>query len=81
MWFKTGALSRVEKQQLVKEGMAEESSDWSDLKVVCIYNSDGIVYWYMLLKLFEPVLKKGEYDRRVTRISLHSTLYLSGVIN
>lgn len=28
--FKTGALSRVEKQQLVKEGMGKQSSDWSD---------------------------------------------------
>lgn len=28
--FKVGALSRVEKQQLVKEGMREQSSEWSD---------------------------------------------------
>lgn len=49
--FKPGALSRVEKQQLVKEGMGEQSSDWSNLKVVCIYSCDGIVFWYVLLKL------------------------------
>lgn len=52
--FKAGALSRVEKLQLVEEGMEDRVQiglTQVNLKVVCKYSCDGIVYWYVLLKL------------------------------